>query len=77
MQTSQAALAASSFSSWFLIFRTQDGVYKLVSFSDSYSNYLSAMGVPWYVLPLVLSSSETIDIEVTEDGAKMATSTGG
>jgi len=54
---------------------TIDGVYKLVSFSDSYSDYLSAMGVPWYVLPLVLSSSETLDIEVTEDGAKMATST--
>ena len=33
----------------------QDGTFTLVSFDDTYSDYLTAMGVPWFVKPLILS----------------------
>ena len=53
----------------------QDGVYDLVSYSDSYEDYLSALGAPWYALPLILAGSESMEIEATEEGARMVITT--
>lgn len=54
----------------------QDGNYTLVSFSDSYEEYLKAMGVPWFALPLILRGTETLEIETTDEGARQVISTG-
>lgn len=47
----------------------------LVSFDETYSDYLSAIGVPWFVRPLVLSGSESVTIGQTDRGAEVITST--
>ena len=33
----------------------QDGTYTLVSYSDTFGDYLTAMGVPWFIKPIILS----------------------
>merc|ERR550519_1297820 len=38
----------------------------LVSYDETYSDYLSAIGVPWFVRPLVLSGSESVTMGLTE-----------
>jgi len=47
----------------------------LVSYDETYSDYLSAIGVPWFVRPLVLSGSESVTMGLTERGAEVITST--
>ena len=32
------------------------GVYKLVSFDDTYEEYLKGMGIPFLIVPLILSA---------------------
>merc|ERR1712064_38696 len=53
-----------------------DGVYNLVSFSDNYGDYLTAMGAPWYAVPVVLSSSETLEFMMLENGFNLAVNAG-
>ena len=47
----------------------------MVSFSDTYEEYLTAMGAPWYARPLILAASESIEINTDEEGARMVIST--
>merc|ERR1719317_1362314 len=47
----------------------------LVSYDETYSDYLSAIGVPWFVRPLVLSGSECVTMEQTDRGGEIITST--
>ncbi|XP_023342969.1 uncharacterized protein LOC111712552 [Eurytemora carolleeae] len=47
-----------------------NGVFELVSFDSNYEKYLKAMGIPFFVLPLILSSSEKISVEVVVGGGK-------
>ena len=54
----------------------KDGNYELVSFSESYQDFLTAMGVPWFVLPIILQANEKLEFEVLEDGARTKTDTG-
>jgi hypothetical protein len=32
-----------------------DGTYVLMSYDDQYSEYLKAMGIPFFVIPIILS----------------------
>merc|ERR1719153_930567 len=55
---------------------TMDGTFTLQSYDDQYEGYLKALGIPWYVVPLILASSETLRVTVTEDRANVTTETG-
>jgi len=52
-----------------------DGTYTLVSYDASYESYLKSMGIPSYLVPLILVGSETLQIKVTESGAEIITVT--
>jgi len=52
-----------------------DGTYTLVSFDENYETYLRGLGIPWLVLPLVLSASETLELTFTERGGQVITIT--
>jgi len=54
---------------------TMDGTYTLQSYDDQYESYLKAMGIPWYVVPIILASSETLRIKVSQHGADIQTET--
>merc|ERR1711962_286422 len=54
---------------------TMDGTFTLQSYDDQYEGYLKALGIPWYVVPLILASSETLRVTVTEDRANVTTET--
>jgi len=45
---------------------TISGTYNLVTFDDHYEEYLKSMGIPFFIVPLILSASERIEIEVSE-----------
>merc|ERR1711892_1266512 len=49
--------------------------FTLVSYDNTYGDYLTAIGVPWFVKPLVLSGSESLTIGQTDGGAEMQTVT--
>jgi len=42
------------------------GVYELVSFDDQYDDYLKAMGIPFYIVPLIVKGSESITVELND-----------
>merc|ERR1719334_2165623 len=52
-----------------------DGNYTLVSYDDNYSTYLKSMGIPWFVVPLILASSEQLKVKITQEGAEITTVT--
>merc|ERR1711962_368906 len=54
---------------------SMDGTFTLQSYDDQYEGYLKALGIPWYVVPLILASSETLRVTVTEDRANVTTET--
>lgn len=39
-----------------------------MSYEDTFESYLKAMGLPFFVIPLVMGSSERLNITVTDDG---------
>jgi len=43
------------------------GAYNLVSFDDNYKEYLEGMGIPFFVVPLILQASEIIEITLDEE----------
>jgi len=47
-------------------FETMTGSYELVAFDDHYQSYLEAMGIPFFVVPLILSGKERLNITVDE-----------
>jgi len=52
-----------------------DGTYTLVSYDATYETYLKSMGIPSYVVPLILVGSESLQIKVTDSGAEISTVT--
>ena len=48
----------------------------LMAYDDNYEPYLKSLGIPSFVVPLILRASETINVTVTETGATMTTETG-
>lgn len=52
-----------------------DGSYMLMAYDDNYEPYLKSLGIPSFVVPLILRASETINVTVTETGATMTTET--
>ena len=44
-----------------------NGQYKLVSYDENYETYLKAVGIPFFLVPLILSSSETLYITASDD----------
>jgi len=52
-----------------------DGNYTLMSYDENYSSYLKSMGIPWYVVPLILASSETMAVKITDKEAEITTAT--
>jgi len=48
-----------------------NGSYKLVAVEDNYRTYLEAMGIPFFVIPLILSGSERLNITAAESGDSM------
>ena len=42
--------------------------YELVSYDESYEDYLKAMGLPFFVIPMILGNSETLTITVSNEG---------
>ena len=48
----------------------------LKAYDENYEPYLRSMGIPSFVIPLILRASETINVTVTEKGATMITETG-
>ena len=50
--------------------------YVLVSYDESYPELLKAYGIPSFVVPFILGSSETINLTRTGDKFKMVTTTG-
>ena len=53
----------------------QDGTYDLKSYDEGYKDFLTSMGIPWFVIPLILKGSETIEMEIFEDGVTVRTKT--
>eukprot|EP00095_Tigriopus_kingsejongensis_P006335 maker-scaffold804_size94796-snap-gene-0.15 protein:Tk06335 transcript:maker-scaffold804_size94796-snap-gene-0.15-mRNA-1 annotation:"elements of external origin" len=43
------------------------GAYELVSFDPGYEDFLKSMGIPFFVLPIILNADETITIEATSE----------
>ena len=41
--------------------------YQLVSYQESYRDYLKAMGIPGFVLPMILSADERVTITGSSD----------
>jgi len=54
---------------------SMDGTYTLQSYDDQYENYLKAMGIPWYVVPLILAASEKLTVKITGEHADIQTET--
>jgi len=54
---------------------TIDGTYTLQSYDDQYEPYLTALGIPWYVIPLILAASEKLSVQVDGDRIKLHTET--
>ena len=54
----------------------KDGTYTLKAFDENYEPYLKSLGVPGFVVPIILRASETITVIATEKGATMITETG-
>jgi len=52
-----------------------DGTYDLKSYDEGYKDFLTSMGIPWFVIPLILKGSETIEMEIFEDGVTVRTKT--
>ena len=48
----------------------------LKAYDENYEPYLRSMGIPSFVVPLILRSSESINVTATEEGATMITETG-
>ena len=46
------------------------------AFDENYEPYLKALGIPDFVVPFILRTSETITVIATEKGATMITETG-
>ena len=44
-----------------------NGQYKLVSYDENYETYLKSVGIPFFLVPLILSSSETLYITASDD----------
>jgi len=47
------------------------GLYQMESYDENFEKYLSAMGVPWYIMPLILASKETIRVEHSDEGSEI------
>ena len=47
----------------------QTGVYDLVSFSDSYEDFLTTMGIPSWVVFIIVRASETLEMEMVDDNS--------
>ena len=54
----------------FSFFYFQSDTYELVSYSDNFKDYLSEIGVPSLVQNLIMGTSETLEIEILEDGCR-------
>ena len=54
----------------FSFFYFQSDTYELVSYSDNFKDYLSEIGVPSFVQNLIMGTSETLEIEILEDGCR-------
>ena len=55
----------------------QNGVYDLKSVSDDYEAFLNAIGIPSFAVFFILRGSETLEMEILEDGSvKSKTITG-
>jgi hypothetical protein len=50
--------------------------YLLVSYDEHYSDYLKGLGIPFFVIPLILGSKETVTITKHGDHVKIKTKTG-
>ena len=48
----------------------------LVSYDENYPELLKAYGIPSFIVPFILGSSETISLTRTGDSFKMVTKTG-
>ena len=46
------------------------------AFDEHYEPYLKSLGIPGFVVPIILRASETITVAATEKGATMTTQTG-
>ena len=42
--------------------------YKLVGFDENYKKFLKAMDIPFWTIPFILAGSETVTINVTNEG---------
>merc|ERR1712088_681912 len=52
------------------------GTYVLVSYDENYRTYLETMGIPWYVVPIILASNEKFSItELGDDTVQILTET--
>ena len=47
-----------------------------MAFDEHYEPYLKSLGIPGFVVPIILRSSETITVAATEQGVTMSTQTG-
>ena len=55
----------------------QNGVYDLKSVSEGYEAFLNAIGIPSFAVFFILRGSETLEMEILEDGSvKSKTITG-
>ena len=41
--------------------------YELVSYDENYEKYLKALGIPFFVVPLIVGASETLEFEASDD----------
>ena len=46
------------------------------AFDENYEPYLKSLGIPGFVVPIILRTSETITVIATEEGATVITETG-
>jgi hypothetical protein len=42
--------------------------FELVSYDESYGDYLRSMGIPFFIVPLIMGSAEVMTVKVTDDG---------
>jgi len=55
---------------------SMEGTFILVSYDENYRTYLETMGVPWYVIPIILASNEKFSItELGDDTVQIITET--
>jgi len=52
------------------------GKYELVSYSQSYSDYLSAIGIPSLIVPLILGGEESMNVTKIRNHLRFTTLTG-